>query len=137
MLPITGVYILFNILFNYISAVVTPPGASTDVVVDEQPITQYQQLHHQQLQQAMYGDRDSEGDRRHCKKCQLPKPQRSHHCSVCKKCVLKMDHHCKSTEFLWLARNPRVLLPIYPVAVHSCDSFLASFLASLVSLTSG
>ena len=29
-----------------------------------------------------------------CKKCDAPKPPRTHHCSVCKRCVLKMDHHC-------------------------------------------
>ena len=30
----------------------------------------------------------------YCKKCQNPRPKRSHHCKVCKKCTLKMDHHC-------------------------------------------
>ena len=29
-----------------------------------------------------------------CQKCQIIKPDRSHHCSVCKRCILKMDHHC-------------------------------------------
>jgi hypothetical protein len=29
-----------------------------------------------------------------CKKCNKPRPVRSHHCSTCQKCVLKMDHHC-------------------------------------------
>lgn len=40
----------------------------------------------------------SSGDARYCKKCQTPKPDRTHHCSTCKRCVLKMDHHCP-----WLA----------------------------------
>lgn len=30
---------------------------------------------------------------RFCEKCQIIKPDRSHHCSVCGSCVLKMDHH--------------------------------------------
>ena len=30
----------------------------------------------------------------YCKKCQNPRPMRSHHCKICKKCTLKMDHHC-------------------------------------------
>lgn len=29
-----------------------------------------------------------------CKKCDKPRPFRSHHCSTCQICVLKMDHHC-------------------------------------------
>lgn len=40
----------------------------------------------------------SSGKPRFCKKCQYPKPDRTHHCSTCKRCVLKMDHHCP-----WLA----------------------------------
>lgn len=37
---------------------------------------------------------NSTGGARYCKKCQVPKPDRTHHCSTCKRCVLKMDHHC-------------------------------------------
>jgi palmitoyltransferase ZDHHC2/15/20 len=40
----------------------------------------------------------STGTPRFCKKCQTPKPDRTHHCSTCRRCVLKMDHHCP-----WLA----------------------------------
>lgn len=40
----------------------------------------------------------STGQARYCKKCQTPKPDRTHHCSTCRRCVLKMDHHCP-----WLA----------------------------------
>ncbi|KIW21029.1 hypothetical protein PV08_01608 [Exophiala spinifera] len=36
----------------------------------------------------------STGAARYCKKCHVPKPDRTHHCSTCKRCVLKMDHHC-------------------------------------------
>jgi len=29
-----------------------------------------------------------------CKKCENPRPFKSHHCSTCQGCILKMDHHC-------------------------------------------
>ena len=29
-----------------------------------------------------------------CKKCDKPRPFKSHHCSTCQTCILKMDHHC-------------------------------------------
>ena len=41
---------------------------------------------------------NSAGGSRFCRKCNFPKPDRTHHCSTCKRCVLKMDHHCP-----WLA----------------------------------
>lgn len=34
------------------------------------------------------------GKKRFCGKCNLFKPDRTHHCRKCGKCVLKMDHHC-------------------------------------------
>ncbi|XP_018395429.1 PREDICTED: palmitoyltransferase ZDHHC2 isoform X4 [Cyphomyrmex costatus] len=39
-------------------------------------------------------NRTIKGAMRFCEKCQLIKPDRTHHCSVCGTCVLKMDHHC-------------------------------------------
>lgn len=36
----------------------------------------------------------SHGLKRHCKTCQIFKPDRTHHCKVCNQCVLRMDHHC-------------------------------------------
>lgn len=31
---------------------------------------------------------------RYCRKCNVIKPDRSHHCSTCGYCIRKMDHHC-------------------------------------------
>lgn len=39
-------------------------------------------------------NRTVRGAVRFCDKCQIIKPDRTHHCSVCRTCVLKMDHHC-------------------------------------------
>eukprot|EP00301_Raphidiophrys_heterophryoidea_P023314 c7234_g1_i1.p1 GENE.c7234_g1_i1~~c7234_g1_i1.p1 ORF type:complete len:283 (+),score=80.70 c7234_g1_i1:91-939(+) len=39
-------------------------------------------------------EQKSDGTRRYCNKCQLYKPDRTHHCRVCGRCNLKMDHHC-------------------------------------------
>ncbi|KAL3231678.1 Palmitoyltransferase PFA4 [Nakaseomyces bracarensis] len=33
----------------------------------------------------------------YCKKCQIYKPERSHHCKTCNQCILMMDHHCPWT----------------------------------------
>ncbi|EJW05069.1 hypothetical protein EDEG_00850 [Edhazardia aedis USNM 41457] len=32
-----------------------------------------------------------------CNRCQMYRPERSHHCSKCNRCIKKMDHHC-----IWL-----------------------------------
>lgn len=48
----------------------------------------------QEGSQIMLNERSIEGDLRFCSKCEILKPDRSHHCSECKKCVLKSDHHC-------------------------------------------
>ncbi|CAK7239356.1 MAG: Palmitoyltransferase [Sporothrix thermara] len=34
---------------------------------------------------------------RWCRKCDAPKPPRSHHCRHCRRCIPKMDHHCPWT----------------------------------------
>lgn len=76
-----GLYLLFNILWNYWCCVLTRPGFPG---------------HHQQaLEDLEQGERPSTAGRvRFCKKCHVPKPERVHHCSVCNRCVMKMDHHC-------------------------------------------
>jgi len=81
-----GLWILFNLVFNYYYCVMTNPGyldmPQTSNTVEADPMLQ---------------DIDVEVGRtaeNQCKKCQAEKPARAHHCQVCKRCVLAMDHHC-------------------------------------------
>jgi hypothetical protein len=69
-----GLFILSSIIFNYISAVITDPGSPSDEN-DRNLVNGHLQLSVNEPQ---------------CKKCQLPKPERTHHCSICKRCVHKM-----------------------------------------------
>ncbi|XP_055903075.1 palmitoyltransferase ZDHHC16 [Eupeodes corollae] len=66
---IVGNWLLVNVIFHYVMAVITPAGNPPEDSVLVESVSM-------------------------CKKCIAPKPPRAHHCSVCRKCVLKMDHHC-------------------------------------------
>lgn len=77
-----GAFILFNIYYNYLSCVFTPPGAPPDVPVDEA-----------ELRNEVVPAR-GQGFARFCKTCKRSKPPRAHHCHICGRCVLRMDHHC-------------------------------------------
>lgn len=73
-----GIFVLFNIYFNYIMAIKTDPGSPDKLVYgvdDSAPV-------------------DIRLQYRECKKCNVVKPPRAHHCSVCERCTLRMDHHC-------------------------------------------
>jgi len=77
-----ALFVLFNILFNYWSCILTRPGFPGD---------------HMAAIDADAERIESEGSaerHRFCRKCRVPKPARTHHCSVCNRCVMKMDHHC-------------------------------------------
>ncbi|KAJ1310016.1 hypothetical protein OPQ81_006771 [Rhizoctonia solani] len=72
-------------------------------------------------------DVDDQGEKRWCRKCWAPKPERAHHCSYCKRCVLKMDHHCP-----WLANNC-VGFRTYPSFIHFlvCTTLIAAHAVSV------
>uniref|UniRef100_A0A7S0J2K7 Palmitoyltransferase n=1 Tax=Calcidiscus leptoporus TaxID=127549 RepID=A0A7S0J2K7_9EUKA len=74
-----GLFLLTNILFNYWACILTRPGYPGD--------------HLEPFEETLEVGRQPR-IRRFCKKCRVPKPERTHHCSVCNRCVMKMDHHC-------------------------------------------
>ena len=43
-------------------------------------------------------ERRRDGNERICIRCEMKKPDRTHHCRQCEKCTLRMDHHCN-----WIA----------------------------------
>ncbi|XP_030573604.1 palmitoyltransferase ZDHHC16 [Drosophila novamexicana] len=69
LLLIVGNWLLLNIIFHYVMAVITPAGQPPEGVSHVEAVSM-------------------------CTKCISPKPPRTHHCSVCNRCILKMDHHC-------------------------------------------
>lgn len=71
-LLIVGNWLLLNVVFHYIMAVITPPGYPPEGVSLVEAVSM-------------------------CGKCISPKPPRTHHCSVCNRCILKMDHHCRKS----------------------------------------
>ena len=77
-----GLFLLFNILFNYWCCVLTRPGAPADQLPPFEDLEAGTDF-------SDYGE-----GWRTCRKCKSGKPPRTHHCSVCRRCVMKMDHHC-------------------------------------------
>ncbi|KAH8696728.1 DHHC zinc finger membrane protein [Talaromyces proteolyticus] len=98
--PSSTIGILLYILLNlsYTVAVFTDPGSPVTSSSRSSGRGQYSHLPTTELPEYQSYTVNSHGGARFCKKCQCPKPDRTHHCSSCKRCVLKMDHHCP-----WLA----------------------------------
>ena len=82
-----GLVLLMNVGFNYIMAVISDPGKTTIETFSNSSSGDLNAIESQEQQ-------------RQCKKCNLPKPVRSHHCSICNRCVLKMDHHCPVSVYI-------------------------------------
>lgn len=82
----------------YTVAVFTDPGSPLSPRTRRNGRHEYSHLPTTELPDYTSFTVSSTGGARYCKKCQCPKPDRTHHCSSCKRCILKMDHHCP-----WLA----------------------------------
>ncbi|KAL3467791.1 zf-DHHC-domain-containing protein [Aspergillus heterothallicus] len=95
---ILGVVLYLCLNISYTTAVFTDPGSPLVNRSRANNRHQYSALPITELPEYTSYTVNSTGGSRFCKKCQCPKPDRTHHCSTCKRCVLKMDHHCP-----WLA----------------------------------
>jgi len=92
-----GLCLGFNICFNYMMVILTPPGGTKHIkhVASPQELGRISQSR-------TSGDSDEEDLENNpislrgkkCPKCISFKPLRAHHCSICDSCVLRMDHHC-------------------------------------------
>ncbi|KAF9353784.1 hypothetical protein BGX34_011386 [Mortierella sp. NVP85] len=104
-------YLVWGILANYYYAVNTSPGSVVDGISSENanlyqnvlvemegmqlcfavtiPLAQLQRSDNVSVCPIVFTETPPT-----CKRCHLPKPERTHHCSVCKKCVLKLQQHC-------------------------------------------
>lgn len=83
-----GVYISAALLFNYIMCIRTDPG--------KPPEDWKQQALQTGIINALTSPSPVEQQRwsTYCKRCDDPKPPRTHHCHICDRCVMRMDHHC-------------------------------------------
>eukprot|EP01069_Polyplicarium_translucidae_P001324 Polyplicarium_translucidae@DN1625_c0_g1_i1.p1 len=77
LLTAVGLFLLANILYNYIKVCTTDPGIPPQFGHVEGGAS------HPDLM-----------DVEVCHRCQSYRLPRVHHCSICDRCVLKMDHHC-------------------------------------------
>jgi palmitoyltransferase len=82
-----GLFILFNLFYNHIMTIFTPPGTiGADVPTPDNIDLLLSEEANFIKRGLTFG--------KYCKTCRKPKPPRTHHCHICKRCVLKMDHHC-------------------------------------------
>ncbi|CAK7268415.1 Palmitoyltransferase [Sporothrix epigloea] len=120
--PLSGVeFAVFNILlgcmwWSYIRACTVDPGRyifdARGSSVEETTVTQMTEAH-DMSGTSRPASSSSSGSSSHaptatlddgttmtviwCRKCDAPKPARSHHCRHCRRCIPKMDHHCPWT----------------------------------------
>lgn len=91
-----GIFIAFNINFNYIACAFTDPGSPPPcndpgkylgqrcIMVDD--VEMYQIRYKLNLAPGVFYI--------YCRHCKCIKPPRTHHCGVLGKCIYHMDHYC-------------------------------------------
>eukprot|EP01126_Amoeba_proteus_P060633 TRINITY_DN8046_c0_g1_i5.p1 TRINITY_DN8046_c0_g1~~TRINITY_DN8046_c0_g1_i5.p1 ORF type:complete len:332 (-),score=41.29 TRINITY_DN8046_c0_g1_i5:195-1190(-) len=84
---LSSTFISFSIYYNYLMAVISKPGyppTAKEMGWSDKQVEALKDRHYLNVG----------FDFKWCKKCQQPKPPRTHHCNICGRCVLKFDHHC-------------------------------------------
>jgi len=99
LLMIYGLYLGFNITFNFMMSVLTPAGGTEHLKSSMPASRELGGIIHNTTNNDSSDEEDLESNPfpfqgRKCIKCTNFKPLRAHHCSICDKCVLRMDHHC-------------------------------------------
>eukprot|EP00993_Chasmostoma_nieuportense_P002624 NODE_3403_length_974_cov_45.664699_g3256_i0.p1 GENE.NODE_3403_length_974_cov_45.664699_g3256_i0~~NODE_3403_length_974_cov_45.664699_g3256_i0.p1 ORF type:complete len:293 (+),score=74.74 NODE_3403_length_974_cov_45.664699_g3256_i0:51-929(+) len=81
------------LLVSYLRACLTSPGYVVDGW-EKKFIQTSSHVFDLEAHHAISKESKMRGGIRFCRKCNVLKPDRSHHCSDCCRCVKKMDHHC-------------------------------------------
>lgn len=86
------------IWISYIIAIKKDPGSpKKNTILDDEKENLDRGYHSKDLNFRLDKKTDHPEWIKFCEKCQIVKPERSHHCKSCNKCIYKMDHHCPWT----------------------------------------
>eukprot|EP01059_Diplonema_ambulator_P002456 TRINITY_DN12091_c0_g1_i1.p1 TRINITY_DN12091_c0_g1~~TRINITY_DN12091_c0_g1_i1.p1 ORF type:complete len:329 (+),score=66.05 TRINITY_DN12091_c0_g1_i1:88-987(+) len=80
-------WLSFNLIFNYILCVRTPPGCADPLLLSESELAEAER-------ERLVIKKRGEGFSLWCHHSNQPKPPRAHYCHVSGALVLKMDHFC-------------------------------------------
>ena len=73
-----------------------------------------------------------DGNERICIKCEMKKPDRTHHCRQCENCTLRMDHHCNWIGNCIGFNNYKYFICMLMYSVLATGVFVGSFWETVV-----
>ena len=119
------------LLWSFFATIFTSPGYSDPEVWSHKPqVINAAELDPTAQNPNVVSELAMNGGLRFCNKCQLFKPDKSHHCSECEHCVLGMDHHCPWVNNCVGERNQKyftLFICYVPIcAIHMVFTVLAA-----------